>query len=82
MAVITKTTATLNINILDTTGSITTWKINDPVEGLSFVDVSAALAGLRLADDSTVFCNSAGHDLVDFKSAEYETIVKTTEPVE
>lgn len=77
MAQIVKTTNVLNINLLDSTGAVTTWKLNDPQTGLSLATVTSNL-NLTLGTIALV-CNSAGYDLISLKSAEYETVVKTTE---
>lgn len=81
MAAIVKTTSTLNINFLDSTGAITTWKINDPVSGVTLTQINNNVFEVMKASNHPIFCNSAGYDLIAVKSAEYETITKSTEQI-
>ena len=80
MAQVQTQTYNLLIDLKDSTGSITTWRIDDPISNLSLQDVRNALAPAFENSNTTGFnilCTTAGYSLINVESARTELINKT-----
>lgn len=86
MAVVTKTVETVNVILQDSMNGDVTFKIDNPVAGISLWDIQSAFATVISVpisgDNENLLCTKSGYDLIAVVGAERVRVVTTREPLE